>query len=286
VTRPLVALGLLATGVVAAAAPGPSGDDAPRPVLVKATAPLAHSNSHDGRAILTVAGMRPGDRRSGEVTIRNEGGAGGLALGARAEGVLATRLRLTVTGDRGAPVFDGALADAPGCTPLGDLAVDSSRTYRFTVGFDRGPDDNDYAGATARADFEWRDRCVPEPSEPALVLGDVRLAIAPGPYRFSRRTGAAHVSVRCLAADSGACRGRIELERRRPGQGRGIALAVGAIDIRVGARRTIAIRLNRRARRRIAGSRVVPVRAYVTARDARGRRHRVAYRDRLVYSRR
>ena len=166
---------------------------------------------------------------------------------------------------------------------LAELGEGAARTYRFAVAFKRGGDDNALAGAAARADFEWRDRCTPEPAAPALVLGDVRVAIEPGPYRFSRRSGTAGVGVRCLEAHDGRCRGRLALERRTPGAGRGIAMAAGRIDLRAGTRTTIALKLNRRAAHRIAASGALPVRAYVTARDAQGRTLRVSYRDRLVY---
>ena len=279
------ATALLATAAGAIALPERAGPGAPRPVLARATAPLAHSNSRDGRAILTVDGMRPGDRRDGEVTIRNEGGAGPIALSTRAGGALSDRLRLTVIDARGGPpVVDAPLADASGCRSIGDMAEGAARTYRFTVAFARGADDNSYAGASARADFEWLDRCVPEPAG-ALALGDTRLAIDPGPYRFSTRTGSARVVVRCLEAPAGACSGRIELERRSSGQGRGIALAVGRFRVASGHRRAFTLRLNPRARRRVRSKGLVAVRAYVVARDEQGRTHRAAYRDRLLYGR-
>jgi hypothetical protein len=282
VTRLLVALALLAVAVAAVAAPGPRPNDDPRPVLARASAPLAHSNSRDGHAVLTASGLQPGDRRSGEVTIRNEGGAGGLALVTHASGPLAERLRLTVADDGGAEPVDASLAAVPVCVPLGGLPAGAARTYRFQIAFERGPGDDSLAGASARADFEWRDSCVPEPAAP-LELGDVRVALAPGPYRFAGRTGTARVGVRCLTAASGACRGRLELERRTSGQGRGIALAVGRIDVAAGARSTATLRLNGRARRRVAGRGVLAVRAYLTVRDAQGRPHRVARRERLLY---
>ena len=79
-SRAIAAIALVVAAAAAVAAPAPRPHDDPRPVLTRATAPLAHSNSRDGRAVLTASGLRPGDRRAGEVTIRNEGAAGGLAL--------------------------------------------------------------------------------------------------------------------------------------------------------------------------------------------------------------
>ncbi len=278
---------LLATAGAAAALPDRDGTGSPRPVLARVTAPLAHSNSRDGHAILSADGLRPGDRRSGEVTLRNHGGPGQLALVTRAAGPLAGRLRLTVTDTGGGPaLIDAPLTGVPPCQVLDDLPEDASRDYRFTVAFERGAGDDAYAGASARADFEWLDRCEPTPTPTtALALGDTRLAVEPGPYRFSGPTGTARVAVRCAESPSGSCAGRIELERRSPGQGRGIALAVGRFRVGAGARRVVTLRLNARARRRIRSRGFVPVRAYVTATDASGRRHRAAYRDRLLYGR-
>ena len=311
----VLAAAMLALAATAVALPAPRDTRPPRLAVERTSAPLAHSNSRAGRAILTAADMKPGERRSGEVTIRNEGGAGSLALATHASGPLAERLRLTVVDDAsGDVVLAAPLADAPACVPLGDLRAGTSRTYRFTATFETGPDDNAFAGAGASADFEWLPGCGPEaeahpdtppagsepsasPAGPAppgaapehgntLTLGDTRLAIAPGPYRFTGRTGTAKVAVRCIASATGRCTGRIELERRSPGRGRGIAMATGRFAIPAGRTRTIKLELNTRARRHITTKGLVPVRAYVTATDANGRRHRAAYRDRLRYSRR
>jgi hypothetical protein len=113
----------------------------------------------------------------------------------------------------------------------------------------------------------------------------MRLAIVPGPYRFSGRRGTAKVGIRCIESAAGTCRGRLALERWKGGQGKGIAMAVGRFAIKAGTRRKVTIKLNSRARRRIKSKRAVAVRAFVTATDASGRRHRVAYKDRLVYRR-
>lgn len=256
--------------------------------ITRASAPLAHSNSRDGRAILTVASMSPGERRTGEVVIR-AGGATSVALRTRVTGPLASRLHLAIAG-----VWRGPLTSAPACLSAGTIGAGGARTYRFTVTFERGSRDNAHMGQAARADFEWRDRCgappppvAPRDAEPpsrgTYALGDLRLAIGRGPYRFARRGGTARVGVRCLASDTGTCRGRLELERWKGGQGKGIAMAVGRFTVPAGGRRRVKLALNPRARRRIRSKRSVRVRAYVTATDASGRRHRVAYRDRLVF---
>jgi spore coat-associated protein N len=305
---------VMAAATAAIAVPGEDRAQSPQPLLAKVTAPLAHSNARDGQAVLTAANLKPGERRSGEVTIRNVGHAGAIYLVAR--GLVDTqspsgervsdRLSMTIadaTGGASRTLAVGPLSTIATCQPLGEFAAGEQRTYRFTVAFpDGGPGaDNALAGASARVDYEWletavaREACpagsedaveLPDPPTAAAQtpeLGDVELAIEPGPFRFSERDGTARVGIRCIGSATGRCNGRLELERRKAGEGKRIAMAVGRFDIRRGARRTITVRLNGRARRRIAAVRRVPVRAYLTAIGADGRRHRVSYRDKLLY---
>jgi spore coat-associated protein N len=268
---------LLAIGGAAVALPARTRERPPRLALARATAPLLHSNSRDGRAILTATGLRPGERRSGEVTIRNEGGGGDIALATRVTGPLAERLRLTVT-DAGKVVMDTPLADAPACAPLAELPGGAARTYRFTVTFERGEGDNAYAGASARADLEWRDGCA---GAAPLALGETRVTLDPGPYRYAARTGTARVGVRCLSSASPTCSGTLALERRQPHRGRGIALAKARFAAPAGRRRTITLHLNARARRLVARKGSVPFLAWVAV-DGR----RAVYRGTLLSSRR
>jgi hypothetical protein len=209
-----------------------------------------------------------------------------------------------VTGSTPRTLALGPLSTIATCQPLGEFAVGEQRTYRFTVTFpDGGPGgtDNGFAGASARVDYEWletgvaRDACpassedaveLPDPpTAPAQTaeLGDVELAIEPGPFRFSARDGTAKIGIRCIASPTGRCDGRLELERWRAGQGKRLAMALGTFSIEAGQRKTITLTLNQRARRRITATGRVPVRAHVTARGANGRRHRVSYRDELLH---
>jgi spore coat-associated protein N len=270
----LAALLLVLAGA-AVALPERADRRPPRLALARVTSPLVHSNSRDGQAILVANGMLPGQRRSGEVTIRNHGGGGEIALATTARGPLAERLRLTVT-DGGDAVIDTPLDAALACVPLGHLGGGEARTYRFTATFDRGVNDNVYAGASARADFEWRDGCdgdgrdaeppapAPLPADtPALALGDTRVALDPGPYRFAARTGTTRIGARCVSSTATTCVGTLELERRQPHGGRGIAMAKARFRIPAGKRRTITLKLNARARRLIARKGSVPVLARV-----------------------
>ena len=335
VVRVAVAAAILAAAAAAIAVPG-GVQRSPQPVLARTTAPLAHSNSSDGRAILTATNLAPGERRTGQVTITNEGHRGALYLVANgprdtpgASGLrLSERLRMTIVDGSLRVLADGPLSTLTSCHPLGEFAAGESRTYNFTVEL---PDaaGNAYAGAGASVDYEWletavaRDACpgqsedvvdLPDPpaapaaapapaaDQPAhadepksaavvaggqvtVTLGDMQIAIVPGPYKFSGRTGTATVGIRCIRSDTGTCKGRLELERWKGGQGKGIAMAVGDFTVKAGRRKQVTLKLNARAKRRITSTGLIAVRAYVTAKDASGRRHRVAYKDRLRYRR-
>jgi hypothetical protein len=311
VARLAAAGAVIVAAAAAIAAPGKERPRSPQPLVAKVTAPLAHSKARDGRAVLTAANLKPGERRTGAVTIRNEGHAGALYLvtrgpidspsgsGERLSDHLSMRIA-DATGEKPRILAAGPLSTIATCQPLGELAAGERRVYSFTVAL---PDsaDNAVAGASARVDYEWletgvaRDVCPPSsedavelpdpPTAPAQTpeLGDVELAIEPGPFRFAERDGSATVGIRCIESATGRCTGRLELERWNTGQGKRIAMALGAFDIEAGDRKTTVLRLNRRARRRIASVGRVPVRAYVTAIGARGRRHRASYRDKLLY---
>jgi hypothetical protein len=313
--RLAAAAAVMAAAAAAIAVPGKDQESTPQPLLARVTAPLAHSNSRDGQAILTAANLKPGEQRSGEVTIKNEGHAGALYLVASGPvdtpspsgQRLSDRLSMTIadiTGNAPRTLAVGPLSTIATCQPLGEFAAGEHRTYRFTIAFpDGGPGgaDNGVAGASARVDYEWletgvaRGDCLasaedavelPEaPTAPAQTaeLGDLELAIEPGPFRFSRRNGTAGIGIRCITSPTGRCDGRLELERWRAGQGKRLAMALGTFSIEAGQRKTITLSLNQRAKRRITTRGRVPVRVYVTATGANGRRHRVSYRDQLRY---
>jgi hypothetical protein len=305
--RVTAAAALVVAGGAAVGVPRDERAPAPELVLSRITAPLAHGNSHDGRAILTAENIAPGDRRRGAVTITNRGHDGAFYLVAdgprdrpgRAGGELSDRLELTIADvSAGAPqvVADGPLRTLGHCHPLGMLAAGQSRTYSFTLAFPPGYDDNRYAGASVRVGYEWRqtaaarDAC-PDRSDDAVELpgaplaprvGDVRLAIARGPYRFDRRRGTTRVAIRCIASDTRRCAGRLQLERAAAGQGKGIVLATRRFDVRAGRRAAIVLRLGARARRRMAVTGLLAVRARAVVRDSRGGTHSFTYRGRLV----
>jgi hypothetical protein len=130
---------------------------------------LTLSNSKEGSAVLTLAGMRPGDSVSDTVTLGNSGtipgdfsfetsnlvdapGAGGGAL----SGELDLRVRDVTNGGSPVTVYDGKIA-ALGPTDLGALAAGDSRVYEFRVSFpDAGPGAEDaYQGSSMSIQFDW-----------------------------------------------------------------------------------------------------------------------------------
>jgi spore coat-associated protein N len=144
----------------------------PSPVVELASGTLSQSNSRSGAAILTAAGLTPGDSRSGEVTIANTGdleGAFALSKSGLSDtpggggGTLSGVLELLVQDVTGAPatVYSGKLA-AMGPLPLGDWNAGTSRTYRFTVSFPDGgappsetSGDNAYKGSIVAVQYDW-----------------------------------------------------------------------------------------------------------------------------------
>lgn len=135
---------------------------------------FSHSNSRNGSAILTAAGLKPGDSRAGTVAIANDGTlAGDFTLSASSfsdapgpnGGALSGRLDLLVEDmtDLGAPmtVYNGKLA-AMGPRALGVMPGGQTRTYRFTVSFPDGGSppgsstgDNAYQASTTSVQFDW-----------------------------------------------------------------------------------------------------------------------------------
>jgi spore coat-associated protein N len=166
----LAALALaLATALWSRPAPAPAEA---RVQLVNGT--LSMSNAKDGSAILTAAGMAPGDTRVGEVTIANTGSlAGAYALSRSdlrdtpgpAAGTLSTALDLLVQDvtNPGAPatVYSGKLG-AMGPSDLGTWGPGAARTYRFTVSLPDGgapasatTGDNAYQGSAVSVNYDW-----------------------------------------------------------------------------------------------------------------------------------
>ena len=125
---------------------------------------LKHTNS--GGTILNVAAIKPGETKSGTVTLTNTGNIdGNLSLKASAvtpntpAGQQPIASRLTFEVKSGATsLWTGTLAQLQSGVSLGVLAVGPAKTYTVSVTMaDGGPNgaDNQYQGSGVSATFDW-----------------------------------------------------------------------------------------------------------------------------------
>ncbi len=160
--RTLVAL---LTALAATAAAVGSGADfsshSANPANTFSSGTLVQSNSKNGVAIVTGSNMKPGDVRSGEVTITNTGSLAGtfkLTEANPSNGFGAGDLTLKiddVTGEKSVNVYSGDIGKVQaGGIGLGSYAAGEARTYKFTATFVQGAPNSDQA-KSAKADYEW-----------------------------------------------------------------------------------------------------------------------------------
>jgi hypothetical protein len=191
----LLAVAAAAALVLALLAGGALARERPAQIerVAAATGALSLSNTREGAAIFTAAGMVPGQAVTGTLTLGNTGDqAGRLMLsrtrmsetpgpgGGRLSDVLT--LRIDDVSD-GAPreVLTGELGGLSTIL-LHDLAGGAQRTYRFTIAFpDGGPHgaDNAYAGASLRVDYAWLTEAIAEPAVPRVAPATVPPPAAP-----------------------------------------------------------------------------------------------------------
>jgi flagellar basal body-associated protein FliL len=117
------------------------------------------SNSKEDAAVLTVAGLLPGESADGTVTIENVGESEGAfsmsasnLADAPADPALSSQLTLVVT-DETTEVYNGALA-ALTTVDLGTWQPGDSHTYTFTVTFASAAG-NEYQDAQTTLDLTW-----------------------------------------------------------------------------------------------------------------------------------
>jgi spore coat-associated protein N len=136
---------------------------------------LTQTNSKAPGAILTVAGLRPGQSDSGTVDITNTGDAAGAFTltkaglsSSDAVNPLSAKLDLVIE-DLGGPAAPGAPVvrysgklGSMGVVALSTYAAGEAHRYRFTVTFpDGGPPggpttgDNAYKGDSVTVDYNW-----------------------------------------------------------------------------------------------------------------------------------
>jgi hypothetical protein len=146
---------LLALAAFAVWAADPRADTPATPAITLTEGAFSQSNSRDGQAILSAAGLAPGGSAEGSVTVANTGEtAAGFTLSRGATGQLAASLTLRVEDlSAGTVTYDGPLA---GMNPraLGRFAPGEARTFSFRATLP-GTADNAYAGSTASVRFDW-----------------------------------------------------------------------------------------------------------------------------------
>lgn len=132
---------------------------------------LDHTNSKDDDPILTVDKLKPGESRSGTVSITNTGDIDGVFSVARTiltdtTGALtpsnpfAAHLNLKIVDDANPTTvyYDDLLSAMNTAQTAGQINAGATRTYRFTVRFnDGGPNgaDNAFKSAQVTARFNW-----------------------------------------------------------------------------------------------------------------------------------
>ncbi len=158
--------------------------------LMGASGAVSLSNSREGAAILSGAGLRPGARSSGSVTIGNPGSAETkLALEVASEGETAGNgrarmwdtLRISIS-DGSTVVYEGRVADL-GRLALGSLAARGQRTYSVTATLPSGPNDNALQGARLSLRFTWLAESTATATEPTPdpAQPPVSPPVTPGP---------------------------------------------------------------------------------------------------------
>lgn len=155
----------LVTALVAAVAAVGSGADfsshSANPTNTFSSGTLVQSNSKAGVAVITGSNLKPGDTRSGEVTIANTGSLAGtfkLTESGASNGFGSGDMTLKiddVSGQSTTNVYSGDIGKVPaGGIALGSYAAGEARTYRFTATFAQGSPNSDQA-KSAKADYEW-----------------------------------------------------------------------------------------------------------------------------------
>jgi len=163
--NPKRALAALLTALVAVVAAVGSGADfsshSANPANTFASGSLLQSNSKSGVAIVTGSNLKPGDVRSGEVTITNTGSLAGtfkLAESQASNGFGAGDMTLKiddVSGQKTVGVYSGDVGKVPAeGIVLGSYAAGEAHTYRFTATFSKEAPNSDQ-GKVAKADYEW-----------------------------------------------------------------------------------------------------------------------------------
>jgi hypothetical protein len=133
-------------------------------LVLTASGILKMANPNAGAAILSASGLKPGDTRSGTLSISNNGTVGGgYQLSASglsdtpSSPALSQTLNLTVDDITGTPtnLYSGTLAGFSQ-TSLGSFTAGQSRTYRFQLSWPSGSTNPALQGAQTSVTFNWK----------------------------------------------------------------------------------------------------------------------------------
>lgn len=131
---------------------------------------LVHSNTRDGQT-LTIANIKPGDVRTGTLTITNTGtldselsltelagGNNGFANNTAGNSMLDLKIQSSIDGAAATTVYDGDFGGLVDGTPVvvGDLLKSKVAVITFTVTLEsEAVNDNANQGKSAKAGFRW-----------------------------------------------------------------------------------------------------------------------------------
>jgi spore coat-associated protein N len=177
--RPKLALAALATALAAVGLAIGSGADfssgSANPSNTFSSGTLTQTNSKDAAAILTAAAMKPGDTKTGSVTITNTGSLPGTFLLSKSNLTnpnlgsggekLSDQLDLTIK-DGSTTVYSGKLGAMGAITLDGDTvtagtqqfgksgSATAAHTYDFTVTLPSSTSDP-YQGTSTSVEYDW-----------------------------------------------------------------------------------------------------------------------------------
>lgn len=125
-----------------------------------AAASIQLSSSAPNQAIVSAAGMRPGESRQGTISIGNKGTAAGT-VALRGTGLtgaaLAAAIDLEVedtTGGGSTRKWSGKLGSFTG-VDLGSFAAGSTRSYRIALSWPAAANEASLQGASTSLTFQW-----------------------------------------------------------------------------------------------------------------------------------
>lgn len=127
--------------------------------LVAGSVQLSSTKPNEA-TIVAAAGMKPGESRSGTISIGNEGNVTG-AVSLNMTGLTGTALAAVidfklddVTGGLTTQKWSGRLGAFPGVS-LGDFAVNEKHEYRFTLSWPSASNEAALQGASTTLTFQW-----------------------------------------------------------------------------------------------------------------------------------